>query len=60
MKTEYGKALVEMKNFGSTSIHAKVHRPRMKEYILIRLDRNGQAISKEKVLIDESRYFKAA
>ena len=58
--TVNGRALVEMMRSGSGLIHTEAHRPRMREYTLIRLDRKGQAISKEKVLVDESRYFRAA
>lgn len=58
--TANGKALVEMMRSGARAACTEVHRPRMKEYTLIRLGTKGQTISQETILIDESRYFRAA
>ena len=58
--TANGKALVEMMRSEAGSVCTEIHRPRMKEYTLIRLGRNGHPVSQETILIDESRYFKAA
>ncbi len=58
--TKKGKALVKMMRSESCRARKDALRPRMKEYTLIRVDERGRILSKEKVLIDENRYFKAA
>lgn len=58
--TKNGKALVKMMRSETCRVRKDVLRPRMKEYTLIRVDGRGRILCKEKVLIEENRYFKAA
>lgn len=56
--TKHGKALVQMMREESRPHTA--YKPNFREYTLIRVDGRGKTLSKEKIIIDVNKYFKAA
>lgn len=56
--TEHGKALVQIMREENKPRTA--YKPNFREYTLIRVDGRGKMLSKEKIMIDVNKYFKAA
>ena len=56
--TARGMAMVKKMNMASGTL--KAQKPEYKQFTLIRIDGRGKAVSKEKVIVNMNRYFKAA
>ena len=59
--TKLGEAVAKKaKGKSNTRSYLLLRKPRMKTYTRLVIDRNGRVLSTDKVLIDESRVFRAA
>ena len=58
--TELGEAVARMAKDKDTRPYLLLPKPRMKTYTRRIIDRSGRVFSTDKVMIDESRVFRAA
>ena len=58
--TEKGKAILRNTTSAVRYFTPKLKKPRYREYTLIDLSRSKEPVTKTKIIIDESRYFRAA